>query len=81
MSKRYQNSHLRCTKPKSGLQCCEFLLRECDESGKRTRRTIVIGTLTKLPTEQLARVAANEVRCISIPITTVVVQCRSQWAI
>ncbi len=81
MSKRYQNGYLRCAKRKSGLQCWEFLWREDDDSGKRVRRTAIIGTLAQLPTEQLARTLQIGSECISIPITTVAVWGRFQLAI
>jgi integrase len=62
MSKRYQNGYLRCAKRKSGLQCWEFLWRENNDKGKRVRRTAIIDTVAQLPTEQLARAAANGLR-------------------
>jgi len=62
MSKRYQNGHLRRAKRKSGLRCWEFLWRENDDNGKRVRRTAIICTVAQLPTEQLARAAANGLR-------------------
>ena len=78
MSKRYQNGYLRCVRRKSGLQCWEFLWRENNDNGKRVRRTAVIGTVDQLPTEQLARAAANMLRvhinsdnnrCYIVPIS------------
>lgn len=62
MSKRYQNGYLRCAKRRSGLQCWKFLWREDNDKGKRVRCTAIIGTVAQLPTEQLARTAANELR-------------------
>jgi hypothetical protein len=78
MSKRYQNGYLRCAKRRSGLQCWEFLWRETNDNGKRVRRTVIIGTVAQLPTEQLARAAANGLRvhinsdnnrCCIVPIS------------
>ena len=78
MSKRYQNGYLRCAKRKSGAQYWEFLWRENNDNGKRVRRTAIIGTVAQLPTEQLARVAANALRvninsdsnrCCMVPIS------------
>ena len=62
MHVRYQRGYLRCVKRKDGSSCWEFLWRENGPSGKRTRRTAVIGTLEQYPTEELARAAVNGLR-------------------
>jgi hypothetical protein len=54
MTIRHQRGHLRCTKRKNGPSAWEFLWRENDASGKRLRRTAVIGSLEQYPTEDLA---------------------------
>jgi len=53
---------LRCTRRKTGPSCWEFLWRENDADGNRTRRTAVIGTVEQLPTRDLAEVAVNGLR-------------------
>ena len=40
----------------------EFMWREQDRSGKRVRRTSVIGTIEEYPTKELARAAVNSLR-------------------
>ena len=62
MKEHYQNGFLRCSKRKSGPSCWEFLWRETDQTGKRTRRTVVIGTVEQYPTRELADMAANGLR-------------------
>jgi hypothetical protein len=42
--------------------CWEFLWRETDATGKRVRRTTVIGTVEQYPTRDLARAATNGLR-------------------
>jgi hypothetical protein len=56
----------RCTQRKTGPSCWEFLWRENDADGNRTRRTAVIGTVEQFPTRDLAQVAVNGLRmCIN----------------
>ena len=62
MTIRHQRGHLRCTKRKNGPSAWEFLWRESDASGKRLRRTAVIGTVEQYPTEDLALAAVNGLR-------------------
>ena len=62
MTIRHQRGHLRCTKRKNGPSAWEFLWRENDDSGKRLRRTAVIGTIEQYPTEELALAAVNGLR-------------------
>ena len=62
MTIRHQRGHLRCTKRKKGPSAWEFLWRENDDSGKRLRRTAVIGTVEQYPTEDLALAAVNGLR-------------------
>jgi hypothetical protein len=59
MNTRHQRGHLRCAKRKSGLSVWEFLWRENDTSGKRMRRTVVIGNVEQYPTQDLALAAVN----------------------
>jgi hypothetical protein len=54
MNIRYQNGHLRCRTRKNGATSWEFMWREHDSSGKRVRRTSVIGTIEEDPTKELA---------------------------
>ena len=58
----YQRGHLRCVKRKNGSSCWEFLWREQDASGKRIRRTAIIGTAEQYPTEELAEDAVRGLR-------------------
>jgi integrase len=62
MRRHYQRGCLRRTKRKAGPDCWEFLWRETDETGKRVRRTAVIGTVEKYPTRDLAEAAVNGLR-------------------
>ena len=62
MRLRNQRGCLRCTRRKTGPPCWEFLWRENDADGNRTRRTAVIGTLEQFPTKDLARTAVNGLR-------------------
>jgi hypothetical protein len=62
MRQCYQRGCLRRTHRKSGPDCWEFLWREKGVTGKRVRRTIVIGTVTHFPTVDLARAAVNGLR-------------------
>ena len=64
MTLRHQRGHLRCTKRKNGPAVWEFLWRENDPTGKRLRRTLVIGTVEQFPTEDLALAAVNGLRVI-----------------
>ena len=58
----YQRGHLRCVKRKNGSSCWEFMWREQDASGKRIRRTAIIGTGDQYPTEELADEAVRGLR-------------------
>lgn len=62
MRECYQQGYLRRARRKSGLDRWEFLLRETDDTGKRVRRTVVIGTVQEFPTEDSARTAVNGLR-------------------
>ena len=62
MRLRNQRGCLRCTRRKTGPSCWEFLWRENDSDGNRTRRTAVIGTVEQLPTRDLAQAAVNGLR-------------------
>ena len=62
MTIRHQRGHLRCTKRKNGPSAWEFLWRGTDTTGKRLRRTVVIGTVEQYPTEDLALAAVNGLR-------------------
>ena len=62
MVARYQHGYLRCKQRKKGTSSWEYMWREQDASGKRVRRTMVIGTVEEYPTEQLARAAVNGLR-------------------
>jgi integrase len=62
MHVRYQAGYLGCVTRKNGTSRWEFLWRENGPSGKRTRRTAMIGTLEQYPTEELARAAVTGLR-------------------
>ena len=62
MSVRYQQGHLRCVERKSGPPPWEFMWREQDMTGKRVRRTAVIGTAEQYPTEELTQEAVRGLR-------------------
>jgi hypothetical protein len=62
MRQCYQRGCLRYAKRKSGSDCWEFLWRETDATGKRVRRTALIGTVDEYPTKELAQEAANGLR-------------------
>ena len=64
MLMRLRNQHgcLRCTRRKTGPSRWEFLWRENDADGNRTRRTAVIGTVEQFPTRDLAQAAVNGLR-------------------
>jgi integrase len=62
MRQCYQRGCLRCAKRKAGPDRWEYLWRENDATGKRVRRTAVIGTVEQYPTRGLAQVAANGLR-------------------
>ena len=59
MNTRHQRGHLRCTTRKNGPAVWEFLWRESDATGKRVRRTAVIGTVEQFPAGDLALLAVN----------------------
>jgi hypothetical protein len=65
MSARHQRGYLRCRKRKNGNSSWEFMWRTKDSSGKRVRRTAVIGTIDDYPTQELAQAVVN-----SLPPTT-----------
>src|SRR6185369_15951846 len=58
----YQRGYLRSVKRKNGSSCWEFMWREQDVSGKRIRRTAVIGTAQQYPTEESAHEAVRGLR-------------------
>ncbi len=62
MRQCYQRGCFRRRHRKSGPDCREFLWRENDVTGKRVRRTAVIGTVTQFPTVDSARAAVNGLR-------------------
>src|SRR3974377_227438 len=62
MRLRYQRGCLRCVKRKTGPPCWEFLWREGDMTGKRVRRTAVIGSVEEFPTEEAACAAVSGLR-------------------
>jgi len=62
MGQHYQRGYLRSVARKSGLHCWEFLWRENDVSGRRVRRTTVIGTTEQYPTREEALDAVNGLR-------------------
>jgi hypothetical protein len=62
MRQRYQQGCLRCTKRKAGPDRWEYLWRETEVTGKRVRRTTVIGTVEQYPTRDLAQAAVNGLR-------------------
>jgi hypothetical protein len=62
MRVRYQRGYLRSVKRMNGNTCWEFMWREQDVSGKRVRRTAVIGTAEQYPTEESAQEAVCGLR-------------------
>jgi integrase len=62
MRQYYQRGCLRRTKRKAGPDRWEYLWRENDGTGKRVRRTTVIGTVEQYSTRDLAQVAVNGLR-------------------
>jgi hypothetical protein len=62
MRQRYQQGCIRCTKREAGPARWEYLWRENDVTGKRVRRTTVIGTVEQYPTRDLAQAAVNGLR-------------------
>lgn len=62
MRQCYQRGCLRRTKRRAGPDRWEYLWRENDVTGKRVRRTAVIGTVDQYPTRDLAQAAANGLR-------------------
>jgi hypothetical protein len=62
MEFRYQNGHVRCRRRKNGSSCWEFMWRQQDSSGKRVRRTSLIGSMEEYPNKELAQAAVNGLR-------------------
>jgi integrase len=62
MRQCYQRGCLRRTKRKAGPDRWEYLWREDDVTGRRVRRTKVIGTVEQYPTGELAQAAVNGLR-------------------
>ena len=62
MTKHYQGGYIRFSTRKSVPSRWEFLWRENNETGMLVRRTIVIGTVEKYPTVELANAAINGFR-------------------
>jgi hypothetical protein len=62
MRQCYQGGCLRRTKRRAGPDRWEFLWRENDVTGKRVRRTTVIGTVDQYPTRELAQAEVNGLR-------------------
>ena len=62
MKQTFQHGYLRRTKRKASPDRWEFLWREIDETGKRLRRTAIIGTVEQYPSEEAALAAANGLR-------------------
>ncbi len=58
----YQRGYLRSVKRKNGTSCWEFMWREQDATGRRVRRTAVIGTAEQYPSEELAEEAVRGLR-------------------
>lgn len=57
MNLRYQHGYLRWMKRKTVGACWEYMWREQDDSGKRVRRTVVLGSIEDYPTRELAQAA------------------------
>ena len=62
MRQCYQRGCLRRTKRTAGPDRWEYLWREDDVTGRRVRRTKVIGTVEQYPTGELAQAAVNGLR-------------------
>jgi integrase len=62
MKQTFQHGYLRRTKRKASPDRWEFLWREIDETGKKLRRTAIIGTVQQYPSEEAALAAANGLR-------------------
>jgi integrase len=62
MRQCYQRGCLRRTGRKAGPDRWEYLWRENDVTGKRVRRTAVIGTVEQYPTRDFAQAAVNGLR-------------------
>jgi hypothetical protein len=62
MRQCYQRGCLRRAKRKAGQDRWEYLWRENDATGKRVRRTTVIGTVDQYPTRELAQAGVNGLR-------------------
>lgn len=60
--RRHQRGYLRCVKRKKGPAKWEFLWREVGPNGELRRRTTVIGSVEKYPTEESASAAINGLR-------------------
>ena len=59
---RYQQGMIDRVKRKRGPDCWIFRWRETDASGKRVRRTSILGTVEQYPTETSAQRAAEALR-------------------
>jgi hypothetical protein len=66
LTKHYQGGYIRFATRKSVPSRWEFLWRENNETGMLVRRTIVIGTVEKYPTVELANAAKMALGCSSI---------------
>jgi hypothetical protein len=62
MRQCYQRGCLRRTERRAGPDRWEYLWRENDVTGKRVRRTTVIGTVEQYPTREIAQAAVNGLR-------------------
>jgi integrase len=62
MRVRYQTGYLRLVPRKTGPHCWEYLRWDSDLTGRRVRRTAVIGTLQELPNADAAWQASNGLR-------------------
>jgi len=62
LTKHYQDGYIRFAIKKSVPHRWESLWWENSETGKRVRRTVVIRTVEKYPTEELANAAINGMR-------------------
>ena len=62
MRQCYQRGCLRRTERRAGPDRWEYLWWENDVTGKRVRRTIVIGTVEQYPTREIAQAAVNGLR-------------------
>jgi len=62
MRVRYQTGYLRLVPRKTGPHCWEYLWWDTDPTGRRARRSAVIGTLQELPNADDAWGASNGLR-------------------